>query len=181
MTAGLPTLSQILAWDTEHLIDAADHWTATADRWDDVYGQVWRQSLSMDWEGHARDALVERTAADKTAVTPKSDQLREAAQAARKGASDISAVQRSVLYKVDDAGQAGFVVGEDLSVTDTRTSSNAAELAARQAQAQAFSTDIRSRAGQLVATDTEVGTNLAPIAGGLVLIGDAMRRIGQYG
>ncbi|MBO0881948.1 MAG: hypothetical protein J2P17_16730 [Mycobacterium sp.] len=96
----------------------------------------------------------------------QSDRLREAAQIARKGAGDISAVQRSVLYKVDDAHQAGFVVGEDLSVTDgTRTSRNAAELAARQAQAQAYSADIRSRAGQLVATDTEVGTNLTGTAG----------------
>lgn len=165
MTTALPTLSQIQAWDTEHLIDAAEHWDATANRWDDVYGQVWQQSLSMDWQGQARDALVDRTTTDKTTVTGHSDQLREASQTARKGASDISAVQRSVLYKVDDAHQAGFVVGEDLSVTDTRTSSNAAELGARQAQAQAYSADIRSRAGQLVATDTEVGTNLTGTAG----------------
>jgi hypothetical protein len=118
-----------------------------------VYGQVWQQSLGMDWQGQARDALVARTTADKMTVNPKSDQLREASLTARKGAGDISAVQRSVLYKVDDAHEAGFVVGEDLSVTDTQTSHNADELAARQAQAQAFATDIRSRAGQLVATD----------------------------
>jgi len=165
VTTGIPTLSQIQAWDTEHLIDAADHWTATADRWDDVYRQVWQQSLTMDWQGETHDALVDRTTADKTMVTLKADRLREASQAARRGASDISAVQRSVLYKVDDAQQAGFVVGEDLSVTDTRTSSNAAELAARQAQAQAFSAEIRSGAGQLLATDTEVGTNLTGTAG----------------
>ena len=109
MTTGLPTLSQIHAWDTEHLIDAAEHWDASADRWDDVYGQVWQQSLGMDWQGQARDALVDRTTADKATVTSKADQLREAAQTARKGAGDISAVQRSVLYKVDDARQAGFV------------------------------------------------------------------------
>jgi hypothetical protein len=167
MTTGLPTLSQIQTWDTELLIDAADHWTATADRWDDVYGQVWQQSLGMDWEGQTRDALVERTTTDKTTVMGHSDQLREAAQTARKGAGDISAVQRSVLYKVDDAHQAGFLVGEDLSVMDTQPSSNAAELAARQAQAQALSADIRSRAGQLVAADTEVGTNLTGTAGDL--------------
>jgi hypothetical protein len=165
MTTGLPTLSQIQAWGTEHLIEAADHWTATADRWDDVYGQAWQQSLGMDWQGQAHDALVERTTADKMKVTPKSDQLREASQTARKGAGDISAVQRSVLYKVDDAHQAGFVVGEDLSVTDTRTTRNAAELAALQAEAQAFSADIRSRAGLLVATDTEVAANLTGTAG----------------
>lgn len=165
MATGLPTLSQIQAWDTEHLIDAAEHWDATADRWDGVYGQVWQQSLGMDWQGQARDALVDRTTTDKTTVTGNSDQLREASQTARNGAGDISAVQRSVLYKVDDARQAGFVVGEDLSVADTQTSSNAAELTARQAQAQAFSTDIRSRAGQLVATDSEVGKNLITTAG----------------
>ncbi|MBV8180472.1 MAG: hypothetical protein JO045_17065 [Mycobacterium sp.] len=161
----MPTLSQIRAWDVDHLIEAADHWTATADRWDDVYGQVWQQSLSMDWQGQARDALVKRTTADRATVTPKSDQLREAALTARKGAGDISAVRRSVLYKVDDAHQAGFVVGEDLSVSDTRTSRNAAELAQRQAQAQTFSADIRSRAAQLIAADSEVGTKLTATAG----------------
>jgi hypothetical protein len=161
----LPTLSQVRAWHVDHLIDAADHWTATADRWDGVYGQVWQESLSIDWQGQAREALVERITADKVTLTPKSDQLRVAALTARKGAGDISAFQRSVLYKVDDAHQAGFVVGEDLSVTDTRTSRNAAELAQRQAQAQAFSADIRSRAAQLMAADSEVGTKLTATAG----------------
>jgi hypothetical protein len=165
MMTGLPTLSQIRAWNVEHLIEAADYWTATADRWDDVYGRVWQQSLGMDWRGRAHDALVERTTADRAKVTPKSDQLREAAQIARRGAGDISAVQRSVLYKVDDAHRAGFIVGEDLLGSDTRRSGNAAELAARRAQAQAFSIDIRSRAGQLVAIDTEVATNLSGVAG----------------
>jgi hypothetical protein len=165
LTTVSPTLPQIYAWDVDHLIEAAHHWDSTANRWDDVYGQVWQQSLGMDWEGQARDALVERTTDDKTTVTRKSDRLREAAQTARKGAGDISAVQRSVLYKVDDAHNAGFVVGEDLSVTDTRTSRNAAELAQRQAQARAFSAEIRSRAAQLVAADSEVGTKLTATAG----------------
>lgn len=164
-TIGLPTLSQIRAWDVDHLIEAAGYWDSTANRWDDVYGQVWQQSLGMDWQGQARDALVDRTTADKAMVTRKSDQLREASLTARKGAGDISGVQRSVLYKVDDAHQAGFVVGDDLSVTDSETSSNAAELAQRQAQAQAFSADIRSRAAQLIATDSEVGTKLTATAG----------------
>ncbi|MBV8180955.1 MAG: hypothetical protein JO045_19590, partial [Mycobacterium sp.] len=65
----MPTLSQIRAWDVDHLIEAANHWTATADRWDGVYGQVWQESLNMDWQGQARDALVERTTADRATVT----------------------------------------------------------------------------------------------------------------
>jgi hypothetical protein len=129
MATGLPTLSQIRAWDIDHLIEAAEHWDSTADHWDNVCGQVWQQSLGMDWQGQARDALVDRTTADTAMVTPRSDQLREASLTARRGAGDISAVQRSVLYRVDDAHEAGFIVGEDLSVTDTQTSRNAAALA----------------------------------------------------
>ena len=114
-TIGLPTLPQICAWGVDHLSEAADYWDSAANRWDGVYGHVWQQSLGLDWEGQARDALVERTTADKAVVTRKSDRLREAAQIAREGAGDISAVQRSVLYKVDDARRAGFVVGADLA------------------------------------------------------------------
>jgi hypothetical protein len=165
VATGLPTLSQIHAWDVDHLIGAAEHWHSTADRWDTAYGQVWQESLGVDWHGEARDALIERTTADREMVTQKSDQLREAALTARKGAGDISAAQRAVLYKVDDAHQAGFVVGEDLSLTDTQRPRNAADLAARQAQAQALSADIRSRAAQLLAADSEVGAKLTATAG----------------
>ncbi|HYB39586.1 MAG TPA: hypothetical protein VEF72_30285 [Mycobacterium sp.] len=69
------------------------------------------------------------------------------------------------MYAVEDAHNAGFAVGEDLSVTDTRTSSNAAELAARQAQAQVLAADIPERATQLVGVDTEVGGNITGAAG----------------
>ena len=136
MATGLPTLSQIHDWDVDHLIEAAEHWHSTADRWESVYGQLWQQAIGMDWHGQARDALIDRTTADRAVVTQKSDQLREASLTARKGVGDISAAQRSVLYKVDDAHQVGFVVGEDLSLTDTQRSRSAAELAARQAQAR---------------------------------------------
>lgn len=165
VTTGLPTLSTIEAWDVDHLTEAADHWDGTANRWENVSLQVWQQSHGLDWEGQARQALVERTTADKTIVMGKADQLRDAAKIARRGASDIDAAKRRVLYAVEDAHNAGFLVGEDLSVTDTRTTKNSAELAQRQAQAQALSADIRSRAAQLVGVDSEVGTNLTGTAG----------------
>jgi hypothetical protein len=163
MATGLPTLSQIHAWDVDHLIEAAEHWHSTADRWESVYGQVWQQAIGMDWHGQARDALIDRTTADRAMVDSKADQLHEASLTARNGAGDIGAAQRSVLYKVDDAHQAGFVVGEDLSLADTQTSRDAAELATR--QAQALSADIRSHAAQLLAADSEVGAKLTAAAG----------------
>jgi hypothetical protein len=167
MATGLPTLSQIHAWDVDHLIESAERWHSTADGWESVHGRVWQEAIGMDWHGQARDALIDRTTADRAMVGSKADQLREASLTARKGAGDISAAQRSVLYKVDDAHQAGFVVGEDLSLTDSQRSRNAAELAARQAQAQALAADIRSRAAQLLAADSEVGAKLTATAADL--------------
>jgi hypothetical protein len=165
VATGLPTRSSIQAWDVQHLTDAADHWEGTADHWENASLQVWQESHGLNWEGQARDALVERVTNDKTIVTSRADQLREAAAIARQGAGNISAAQRRVLYAMEDAYNAGFVVGEDLSVTDTRTSKNHAELAARQVQAQTLSADIRERAAQLVGLDTEVGGNITGAAG----------------
>lgn len=164
-TTGLPTLSQIQGWDVEHLVAAADHWTSTADQWENVFGQVWQQSLAMSWEGQAAEALHERTSTDKMTATGKADQLREASTIARRGAGDIDSAKRRALYAIEDAHNAGFSVGEDLSVSDTQTSRTTAERAARQAQAQVFAADIRHRAAALVGVDDEVGANLTQTAG----------------
>jgi hypothetical protein len=163
--AGIPTLSQINGWDVEHLTAAADHWSGAADRWESAFTDAWQQAHTVEWEGFGATAMRDRATADKTAVTQKADLLREAATVARRGASDISAAQRRVLYAIEDAHNAGFHVGEDLSVTDTRSSRSAAEQAARQAQAQTLAADIRSRATELSALDNEVSTNITTAAG----------------
>lgn len=158
------TLSQIQAWSTEHLIDAAAYWTQTADRWEDAFLTMRNQAHAITWHGAGGDALRQRTGADVSVVSGKASQLRQAAGIARNGASDISAAQRRVLYGVEDAQNAGFTVGEDLSVTDTRGTSPA-ERAARQAQAEAFAADIRSRAEQLEAADAKAAGQLTATAG----------------
>ena len=150
-----PTLSQLQAWDTEHLINAANHWTTTADHWEDAFTQMRNQAQTIGWVGEGGDALRTRTSGDLAIVTPKTDELRSAAQIARTGAGNISAAQRRALYAVEDAENEGFQVGEDLSVTDTRTSRTAAEQAARQAQAQAFAGDINQRVAQLLGVETQ--------------------------
>ncbi|MEE3753418.1 hypothetical protein [Mycobacterium intracellulare] len=160
------TLSQIHAWSTEHLIDAAAYWTQTADRWEDAFLTMRNQAQSITWHGAGGDALRQRTGADVSVVTGKADLLRQAAGIARNGASDISAAQRRVLYGVEDAQNAGFAVGEDLSVTDTRSTSPA-ERATRQAQAEAFAADIRLRAEQLDGADTKVSGQLTAATAGL--------------
>ncbi|BBX94936.1 hypothetical protein [Mycobacterium lacus] len=172
------TLSQIRAWSTEHLIDTASYWTATADRWEDVFLTMRNESHAIAWQGAGGDALRQRTSADLPIVSGKADQLRQAAGIARNGAGDISAAQRRVLYAVEDAQNAGFNVGEDLSVTDTRTSSNVAEQAARQAQAQAFAGDIRLRAEQLEEADLKVAGQLTATTADLGTVGFASDKSG---
>jgi hypothetical protein len=163
----VPTLSQIEAYTTDHLVDAADHWDGLADRWEDAHWQVRYQAHGLDWQGAAADALRARTASDYTVASGHADQLRSTSRIARQQAGELDHLRNSVLYAVEDARNAGFIVGEDLSVTDTRTSRTAAELAARQAQAQVLAADIRGRAGALVGADTIVAADLSSAAAGI--------------
>jgi hypothetical protein len=49
----IPTLSQVEAYTTDHLVEAADHWDGLADRWEDAHWQVRNQAHSLDWQGFA--------------------------------------------------------------------------------------------------------------------------------
>lgn len=115
--------------------------------------------------GFCGDALRARTVSDYDVAIGKAGQLREAATIARRGAGDISAAQRRVMYTMQDAQNAGFTVEQDLSVTDVRRGRSTEEQAARQAQAQTFAADIRSRATALAGLDHEVGANITAVAG----------------
>jgi len=163
----VPTLSQVEAYSTDHLVDAADHWDRLADRWEDAHWQVRNQAHVLDWQGAAADALRARTASDCTVASGQADHLRGTSRIARQQAGELDHLRNSVLYAVEDAHNAGFLVGEDFSVTDARTSRTAAELAARQAQAQVFAADIRGRAGALVGADTTVAADLSSAAAGI--------------
>jgi hypothetical protein len=166
-SVSLPGLSQLMNWPTEHLIEAAERWTATAELWTEVFTQVWQDSFLVEWERDGAEALQNRTAMDKGTVDGLGDRLYEAARVTRSGASDLDAASARVRYAVEDARAAGFDVGEDLSVTDRRNSATAAERAARQAQAQAFAGDIRQRATQLVALDQQIAGRVSSALSGM--------------
>jgi hypothetical protein len=164
--AGFPGLSQLLAWPTEHLTEAADYWEAAGGRSYTVATQVWRDTLSIDWLGNGADALRTATHSDMLTTSAVADQLQAAAKVARSGASDLYAARSRVRYAVEDTRTAGFNVGEDLSVTDRSGAGSPARRAARQAQAQTFAGDIRQRAAQLVGLDQQVaGKVTAAVAG----------------
>lgn len=164
---GVPNLSSLLAWPTDHLTEAADHWETVGERSYGVAHQVWRDALVVDWRGEAAEALRTATHADMLTTSATVDQLQEAANVARSGASDLDAARSHVRYAVEDARTAGFEVGEDLSVTDRMTGGSAAQQAARQAAAQAFAGDIGQRAAQLVSLDAQVAGNVTAAVAGI--------------
>lgn len=160
------TLSQIRSWSTEHLTNAAGYWTQTADHWEDAFLTMRNQSQSITWHGAGGDALRQRTGADLSLVSRKADQLRQAAGIARNGASDITSAKQRVLYAVEDAQNAGFTVGEDLSVSYTDHGGTAAEQAVRQAQAEQMASEIWSRAAKLEGADAKVAGQLTGAVNG---------------
>jgi hypothetical protein len=164
---GVPGLSALLAWPTEHLSEAADHWGAVGERSYEVAHQMWRDALSVDWRGETADALRTATHADMQTTSAVVDQLQAAASVARSGASDLDAARSRVRYAVEDARAAGFEVGEDLSVTDRMTGGSAAQRAARGVQALAFAGDIRQRAAQLVGLHAQVGGKVTAAVAGI--------------
>ncbi len=127
---------------------------------------VWSDALGVDWRGEAAEALRADTHADMLTTSGVVDQLQEAASVARSGASELDAARSSVRYAVEDARSAGFEVGEDLSVTDRMAGGSAAQMAARQAAAEAHAANIGGRAAQLVSVDAQVASRVtAAVAG----------------
>jgi hypothetical protein len=164
--SGAPGLSTLLAWPTDHLTEAADHWETVGERSYGVSHGVWRDALTVDWSGEAAEALRTDTHAVMMTTNAVVDQLQSAASVARSGASDLDAARSQMRYAVEDARSAGFEVGEDLSVTDRLSGGSAAQQVARQAAAQAFAGDIGGRAAQLVSVDAQVaGRITAAVAG----------------
>ena len=164
--AALPSLSQLFDWSTEHLTDAAEHWEVVAERNYGLANQVWQDASSVDWQGHAADALRTATHSDMIATSAAADQLQKAAKVARSGASDLFAARSRLQYALEDAHAAGFDVDEEGSVFDRSSGGSAAQRAARQAEAENLAANIRQRAGQLVAVDQQIaGKVTAAVAG----------------
>ena len=165
--AGFPELSQLLAWPTEHLTETADRWETVGARSYGVASQVWRESLTVDWQGQGADALRTATHADMLATSAVADQIHAAAKVARGGASDLYAATSQLRHAVQDANAAGFDVDEGGSVFDRSTVGSAAWRATREVQAEHLAAEIRRRAVQLVALDRQVAGKLTAAVAGI--------------
>lgn len=161
-TASLPTRSEIEEWSTSHLSDAATSWRSAATASEGAFDKH-RQNISSPggttWEGDAKDAALDRVTKDVAVVGRQSDVLREAADLAENGAHDIKAAKDKAVEAITAAENDGFIVGEDLSVTDTREY-DINTIAERNRALAEHTEDIRWAAEQLVQADKLVGDRL---------------------
>ncbi|CPR69821.1 hypothetical protein [Mycobacteroides abscessus] len=170
--AATPTRSQIEAWQTTHLEAAATHWTETAGAWEGHFTTIHDGMLrpgGTKWEGAGADSAADSSWGDLVKVRGAADALHSAASAARNGADDIDWAKRQATAAITEAEQAGFTVGEDLSVREQAANSLMRVSEARQQQMQEFADEIASRAQTLAATDKAVAGQitdaLAPLEG----------------
>ncbi|WP_133167808.1 hypothetical protein [Mycolicibacterium austroafricanum] len=173
----LPTLSQIKAWDTEHLSQAATFWNTAAEMWESSFDQVAGEisaPAGSPWLGVAAEAAQSRATTDRLTVRAAAGDLRGAAVVAKAAVADLEAAKRSALLTVGEAEAHRFVVGEDLSVTPRHAGVVfPAEFYARQAQAESYAAMIRGLALTLVTLDAEVARQITAATAGLEYLGTA--------
>lgn len=155
---GLPSQSEIHAWDITHLADAARDWTASAQHWEASFSSIHQATLAPGgtaWGGAAAEAAQQGTLADLVKVRGWADALHESAAVARRGADTLQYAKQRALNAVEDAQAAGYRVGEDLSVTPPPGSGVAGA-----AEAQVHASAIQERAAQLAAHDKEIASKI---------------------
>jgi cell wall-associated NlpC family hydrolase len=160
----IPSLSQITEWDTRHLEVAATSWSVTAQQWETHFSAINSGMLSpggSKWEGSAAEAAQDRAWTDLTKVRGVAEAVRGASELARNGADDIAWARRQALAAIAEAEESGFVVAEDLSISDPASTSLLHESESRREQAREFAAEIGSRARVLASLDDAVADSIA--------------------
>src|SRR5262245_6058649 len=95
-TSWVPSLSQIRAWDTDHLVDAATAWRTTADQWQESFSQVASHMPApggTSWEGAGGEAAQSRASSDAIKVAELGVYLRSASTVSGNGADEIHTIR----------------------------------------------------------------------------------------
>lgn len=158
-SSGLPSRSEIEQWSTRDLDAAAARWRTSATASDEAIAQHRANIVNATWAGDAKDAAVNRVTTDAVVVDSHGAVQRAGAQVAEDGSRDIQAAKREALDAIAAAEAAGFTVGEDLSITDTREVDET-EIAARTLAAREHAEDVRWFAERLLQADELVGKRL---------------------
>jgi len=167
LSNGWPSLSEVRAASWDYLKASGESWSRLADTWENAFAEVRNASVrpgGTGWEGSAAHGMQERTASDAVEVRTPADQLRVAAEIARRCCGRQETNKQSVLNAVNAAVHDGFNVGDDYTLTDTlRCYSSTAERDARDGHASA----IRTRLNNLVDSETDIARDLTTATAGL--------------
>lgn len=162
-------LTQVRAWATRHLADAAREWTRSADTREHTFTQLAQRVGNpggTQWHGATAESAQQRASGDRIIVVGFVDQLHRAAGTAIAGADQIDAAKAAVLQAVSDAQRDGFTVGHDFSVSSNESGSRG-YLSARQAKVELHARAINAALRELVATDSRVAGRVEEAAAGL--------------
>lgn len=168
--AKLPTLPEVRTFNGDYLVEAATHWSNSANRWTDAFDGLNRdvgRPAGALWSGEAAEAAALRVGADRKRVTSAADGLDAAARVARRAAEQLHTAKTAVLTTVRAAEAAGFEVGEDFSLSTVESTTSATELAVREAQMRRFGLAIRSDVLALVRTDEDAAAEIYTAAANL--------------
>lgn len=171
LSNGWPSLSEVRAAGWEYLKTSGENWSRLADSWESAFAEVRSASVRPGgtvWEGGAAHGMQDRTAADAVKVREPADQLRVAAEIARRCCGQQEANKQSVLSAVNAALSEGFNVDDDYTLTDTQAYySSTAERDAREEVADGHVSALRSRLNNLVNTEADIARDLGTATAGL--------------
>ncbi|VBA36881.1 hypothetical protein LAUMK13_01370 [Mycobacterium innocens] len=167
------TRSRVEAFDqtADMLTEAAAQWRARAavvERAAHAYVEQMTNPDGTAWEGQAAGSAAQMAHSDNLAVLPAVDHAHQMADIAHRGGETLRGARAEALEAIADAEDSGFVVGEDLSVTDTRSADSPAQRLARQQQAEIHRSFIAHRVARLDAANESIATKLQTGAARLV-------------
>ncbi len=114
----MPTEKQIQAWTTTHLEKAADAWGQRAGVLQKSYQAASSALDGLRWHGTASELARDRFRGDTVEVGRVADTLRQLADAALRGATQIAQARQAALEAIRNAESYLFNVSDDLKLTD---------------------------------------------------------------
>lgn len=171
LSNGWPSLSEVRAASWEYLKTSGEDWSRLADTWESAFAEVRNASVRPGgavWEGSAAHGMQERTAADAVTVRTPADQLRVAAEIARRCCGQQETNKQSVLDAVNAAVRGSFNVDDYYTLSDTLPYyGSAAERDAREQATDGHASAIRTRLNNLVGSEADIARDLATATAGL--------------
>lgn len=164
---GLPSRTEIEGWAAAiaALEMHSDSYRAAAHQIEcsaDTYAQQLSSPGGSEWLGSAADAAMARAYSDRGVIYDAADSFRDAARVAAAGSQDLRLTRERALEAIADAEAEGFLVSDDLTVSDSRpvSSTSPTERARRIAEAVAHQGLIEMTAAALASQDYELAARL---------------------